>query len=174
MARDFSYLARFWVETYGKDITRLPRDKMVEIANHCIKADIVHSMEPVRPEEGIYLAAAVEIALDDDSRAKVTADAAMPKLTGTNKQILWAELIRRDAIAAARLLRQRVMRQMDELTVMRLDAFVTLVLRKESKAKWFIDNRADLTDFPMVIKGESRNSTINDGAHERRRRGCAR
>lgn len=154
MARDFSELATFWVEAYGCDIARLPRSKLVEAANQCIRADIVHSMDPVRPEEGMYLAAAVGIALDDDKRANARADAGMPKLTGTEKQIQCAESIRRDAIQTARLLRRRVMRRLDETAVTRLDEYVTLVLRKESKAKWFIDNRNDFAEFLMVVGGD--------------------
>ena len=37
----------------------------------------------------------------------------------------------------------------------RLDEYVTLVLRKESKAKWFIDNRNDFAEFLMAV-GEDR------------------
>lgn len=161
MARDFSELARVWVETYGKDIRRLPRDKLVEIANQCITADMVPYMDPVRPEEEMYIEAALMAALDEGALAKAKADAKMPQLIGTEKQVRWANIIRKDAIAAARLFRQRAMLEREEITSMRLTVYEEEVLHKVSNAIWFIDNRIEFAGFPKIIKGITRKTPLD-------------
>ena len=153
MLRDFGALARFWARAYGEETGRMPLRDMVWIANMCIDEDLVPYMDPVMLEEGLRLAAAVKAALADEARAQAKADAGMPKLAGSEKQIRWAEEIRRTAIEKAAEFRRRALRQADELTAMQLDRYVSKVLRTEPMARWFIDNRLELQSFPSIIKG---------------------
>lgn len=153
MLRDFGAMARFWAKAYGEETGLMPLRDMVWIANMCIDENLVPYMDPVMPEEGLRLAAAVKAALADEARAQAKADAGMPMLAGSEKQIRWAEEIRRTAIEKAAEFRRRALRRADELTAMQLDRYVGKVLRTEPMARWFIDNRVELQTFPSIIKG---------------------
>jgi hypothetical protein len=109
-------------------------------------------MDPVQPAEGVYLVAAIENALADAAHARAVADAVMPKLTGTEKQIHWAEEIRRKAIAKAYKLCREARRRQDEYAERRLTAYMDGVLRKKDSARWFIDNRFDFSEFQSITK----------------------
>jgi hypothetical protein len=152
MARDFSEIAKLWVETYGDGILQLSYARIVGIANHCIDVGLVAKMDSIQPAEGPYLIADIESALADAAHERAVADAAMPKLTGTEKQIHWAEEIRKNAIEKAYKLCREARRRQDEYLVDRLTAYVDGVLRQKDSARWFIDNRFDFYEFQSITK----------------------
>lgn len=163
MARDFRPLAKLWVRTYGEEILKLPAKKMVEAANRCIDADLVPYMEPVKQSDGIKLVEAVQTELFEDVRKRAEADLRMPELTGSEKQVRWAKEIRNNAIEAARKLRQNALLQQDEKTALMIDAFVAKSLRKESRARWFIDLWMDYAHWPSFFKNMTgRVGTMDD------------
>ena len=147
--RSFRTLAKLWVDGYGDGILRLSNERLVEIANQCIDVGLVPEMAPVEPDEGTRLAQTVKNALEEDARQRAAADQAMPMLTGSEKQVRLAEFIRKEAISNARILRQWAVRNQDEKTTLRLDACERDVLRKVSKAAWFIDHRPDYLEYLM-------------------------
>ena len=59
-------------------------------------------MDPVKQAEGMKLAVTVQTVLSKDVCARAEANARMPELTGTEKQVRWAKEIRRNAIVLAR------------------------------------------------------------------------
>lgn len=152
MASKCGELARLWVETYGEQILHLPLDRLVEIANQCIDSGLVSITEKLTPEDGACLLTEVKAALAASERARAEADAALPPLTGTPKQVRWAEQIRSQAIRTARMLRQRAKRQQDERVAARLDDYLESILRKKSGALWFINNRWAFVDFPGIVR----------------------
>ena len=152
MARDFSEIARLWVDTYGDDILQLPNERIVEIANQCIDAGLVAKMDPVQLAEGIHLITDVKDALAAAAHARAAADAAMPKLIGTEKQIQWAEEIRKNAIESAYKQCREAKQRQDEYSVSRLTGFIDGVLRKRDHARWFIDNRFGLIEYQIISK----------------------
>ncbi len=86
------------------------------------------------------------------AHARAEADAALPALIGTPKQIRWANQIRTQAIRNARMLRRRAKQRQDERVVARLDEYLANVLQKKASALWFIDNRRVFVDFPGVLR----------------------
>jgi hypothetical protein len=152
MASTCGELARLWVDTYGEQILYLPKSKLVEIANQCIETGLVPYVEKLNPEDGDGLLAAVKAALADAARARAVADAALPALTGTAKQVRWAAEIRSRAIQNARMFRRRAKQRQDERVVARLDEYLANVLQKKSDALWFINNRWVFADFPGVLR----------------------
>ena len=155
MARNFSEIAKLWVETYGDDILQLSNSRIVEIANNCIDVGLVAKMDVIQPAEGSYLKADIESALADAAHERAIANAAMPKLTGTEKQIHWAEEIRKNAIEKAYKLCREARRRQDEYVADRLIAYVDGVLRQKDSARWFIDNRFDFYEFQSITKQKS-------------------
>jgi hypothetical protein len=138
--------------TFGEEINCLSGPEMVHIANKCIDAGLVKSMDPVKIEEGIELSKAVKMTLKADANAQAKADDNMPELAGSVKQVLWANEIRAKAIASSRLFRQEVMRNQDMYAANRLDLYMLGMLCKERKARWYIDNRREFYNFSSIIK----------------------
>ncbi len=152
MACKCSELARLWVETYGEQILHLPLGRLVEIANQCIESGLVPITDKLTPEDGACLLVEIKTALAASERARAEADAALPPLTGTPKQVRWAEQIRSQAIRNARTFRQRAKQQQEERVVARLDDYLASVLQKKSGALWFINNRWAFVDFPGIVR----------------------
>ena len=152
MAKKCVEMARLWVETYGEEIHHLPLSKLVEIANQCIETGLVPDSEKLGPEDGDCLLNAIRVALAEAAHARAEAEAALPALTGTPKQVLWAKEIRSRAINTARMLRQRAKQQQDERVAARLDDYLVKVLQKKSSALWFINNRWAFIDFPGIVR----------------------
>ena len=155
MARNFTAVGKMLVGMYGDEILRATWAKLVILANELIDEDLVPYMDPVKPKEGVMVAAAVKAAVYADQRARAEAAAAMPELMGPVKVVRWAEALRSQAIKNAEILNRKALRQRDELSAMRLDEYIAKTLRMEYRASWFIDNRMEFTDFPGIIKRRS-------------------
>lgn len=150
MARDFSPIVQQWVYYHGRDYVDLPCATLVEDANRFVAQ---YNMKPVSLEEGEELKEALKKAVRDERSALAVADARMPDLFGTESQVKWAQEIRQEAIKTALDLRHEAFHNWSFEKAKRLSKYVTEVLRRKRSAKWFIDNRLDLKEFPSFNGG---------------------
>ena len=83
----------------------------------------------------------------------------LPQLVGSEKQIAWAETIRKDALASTRnTLAPREMVPADKLAAYDVLAKARKTLESEVSAKWWIDNRNTVNKYvanvAMQIEGQ--------------------
>jgi hypothetical protein len=150
VGRDFSPIVKQWVYYHGRDYVDLPCATLVEDANRFVAQ---YNMKPVSLEEGEELKEALKKAVRDERSALAFADALMPDLFGTESQVKWAQEIRKEAIKTALDLRHEAFHNWSFEKAKRLSKYVTEVLRRKRSAKWFIDNRLDLKEFPSFNGG---------------------
>lgn len=79
----------------------------------------------------------------------------LPYLVGSEKQIAWAETIRKEALASARnTLAPREMVPVDKLPAYDILAKARCTLEQETSAKWWIDNRNTVNGYVANVASE--------------------
>lgn len=103
----------------------------------------------------------------EDGRAKASSESAdkakeqgLPKLTGTEKQVAWAETLRLQMFEVFEKFNERdgIRKHQDTY-----DHFMT-VIKNESRAKWFIDNRFELLFLEEFVEMMERYLKKNEPA----------
>jgi hypothetical protein len=116
---------------------------------------------------------AAKLLAEGQAAAQANADAGLPALTGSEKQIAWAEQIRKPVMAvaeeyASRPVTNPKLSEMARGELQDLAALIASELRGQTAAKWWIDNRDDLSSPHVFLRNqiESRISATCPTAHQ--------
>lgn len=142
--RDFTAIAIKLVAMRGSDILYYPEYGLVQAANWLIENGRISGEATISEASGSALAEAVRVAVANRDAVLKSEKETMPSLEGSERQVLWAEEIRDAAITRAQEKQRGYVRDGKDRSADMMELYIQSKLRRDRRAKWFIDNRNDL------------------------------